>query len=1211
MATYTFTDLSYPSATLTFAQGINDAGQIVGYAVDTYGSSHGFLYSNGNYTAVTGFSYGGYNYVPFTAQGISKTGKIVGTGIFGPGALTEGLTYYHSYVGQGPAANGFVYYPGVDPFYQPSVRTYAYGINNLGEVVGYYTNNSNPNGFVYSNGTYTSFNDPLGSAGTWARGINDKQQVVGYYVDVNGKTHGFEYNISNGGSYASLDDPLGTEGTFATGINNAGQIVGYYFDSNGLNHGFLYSGGSYVTIDDPAGQLGTSANGINNLGQIVGSYVDVAGNTHGFRASTETPPAVTPVSSNVSATHGQSFAASSLFTASDPDGDTITKYAFWDAGSGGGHFVLNGVAQGINQEIDVTAAQLTQLTYQSGSGADTLWVKANDGTLWSAWSSAFTVTGPIDTPPAVTPVSSNVSATHGQSFAASSLFTAGDPDGDTITKYAFWDTGSGGGHFVLNGVAQGINQEIDVTAAQLAQVIYQSGSGADTLWVMANDGSQWSAWSSAFTVTGPVDSGPVTTVSSVRLGKGQASTAASSLFSTSEADGDTVKQYGFWNTGAGGGHFLVNGVAQATNQEILVQAAQLAQVTYQAGSAADTLWVQANDGYVWGAWSNAFTVTPWLQTPPVVTVSNQPATHGQSFAASSLFAASDPDGDTITNYAFWDTGAGGGRFVLNGVAQGTNQEVDVTAWQVGQFSYQSGSGADTLWVRANDGTLWSAWSSAFTVTAPVDPGPLTTVSNVLLGKGQTSAAASSLFSTSEADGDMVKQYGFWDTGAGGGHFLVNGVAQATNQEIFVPAAQLAQVAYQAGSAADTLWVQANDGYVWGAWSNAFAVSPWVQTPPVVTASNQTATHGQSFAASSLFTASDPDGDTITNYAFWDTGAGGGHFVLNGVAQGTNQEIDVTAAQLGQLSHQSGSGADTLWVKANDGTLWSGWSSAFTVTAPIDAGPVETPTNPTIISVQGQSFAASSLFTYNDPFGSPATQYDFWDTGSGGGHFLLNGTPLSGNQDNIIPAAQLAQLTYQVGSGTDTLWVRANDGTVWGSWSSSFTVSDPFMVPAGATLELPSAFSGIVTYSGNTGTLKIDNSSSFSGTVGGQLAAGDIIDLTDVTAGATAKLTYSGSDGPGTLAVSDGTHTANISFIGDYSLASFTASSDGHGGTSIASAPAPAAVRGQESTLDQQMALLVNYMASSFPASGASATGLFEPEPANVSQQTSIAQSQHA
>ena len=41
-------------------------------------------------------------------------------------------------------------------------------------------------------------------------------------------------------------------------------------------------------------------------------------------------------------------------------------------------------------------------------------------------------------------------------------------------------------------------------------------------------------------------------------------------------------------------------------------------------------------------------------------------------------------------------------------------------------------------------------------------------------------------------------------------------------------------------------------------------------PPVVTGSNITATHGQSFAASSLFNATDADGDAITNYAFWDT-----------------------------------------------------------------------------------------------------------------------------------------------------------------------------------------------------------------------------------------------------------------------------------------------------------------------------------------------------
>jgi hypothetical protein len=52
-----------------------------------------------------------------------------------------------------------------------------------------------------------------------------------------------------------------------------------------------------------------------------------------------------------------------------------------------------------------------------------------------------------------------------QTFAASSLFMARDADGDTITKIALWDTGTGGGHFVVNGVAQAPNVEIDVTAA--------------------------------------------------------------------------------------------------------------------------------------------------------------------------------------------------------------------------------------------------------------------------------------------------------------------------------------------------------------------------------------------------------------------------------------------------------------------------------------------------------------------------------------------------------------------------------------------------------------------------------------------------------------------------------------------------------------------------------------------------------------------------
>jgi hypothetical protein len=449
--------------------------------------------------------------------------------------------------------------------------------------------------------------------------------------------------------------------------------------------------------------------------------LDVIGWDRGT-ARIDTPPVVTVTNSTVTASPGQIFAAASLFTASDPDGDAITQYDFWDTGGGGGRFLVSGVAQPTNGNIYVTASQLAQTTYQSGSGVDTLWVRANDSTQWSAWSPSFTVSAnKIDTPPVVTVSNSNIKASPGQILAASSLFTASDPDGDAITQYDFWDTGGGGGHFLVSGVTQPTNRDIYVTAAQLAQTTYQSGSGTDTLWVRANDGTQWGAWSSSFTASAnKIDTPPVVTPtnSNVTASPGQI-LAAASLFTASDPDGDAITQYDFWDTGSGGGHFLLSGATQPTNGDIYVAAAQLAQTTYQSGGGTDTLWVRANDGTQWSAWSPSFTVSAnKIDTPPVVTVTNSTVTAspGQIFAASSLFTASDPDGDAITQYDFWDTGSGGGRFLVNGVTQPTNGDIYVNASQLAQTTYQSGNGTDTLWVRANDGTQWSAWSSSFTIT---------------------------------------------------------------------------------------------------------------------------------------------------------------------------------------------------------------------------------------------------------------------------------------------------------------------------------------------------------------------------------------------------------------------------------------------------------------------------------------------------------------
>ena len=70
---------------------------------------------------------------------------------------------------------------------------------------------------------------PWASTGTAGTGINNLGQIVGYYLDSNNFQHGYLYS---NGTYLTLDDPLGSHGTVATGINDSGQIVGFYLDGS-------------------------------------------------------------------------------------------------------------------------------------------------------------------------------------------------------------------------------------------------------------------------------------------------------------------------------------------------------------------------------------------------------------------------------------------------------------------------------------------------------------------------------------------------------------------------------------------------------------------------------------------------------------------------------------------------------------------------------------------------------------------------------------------------------------------------------------------------------------------------------------------------------------------------------------------------------------------------------------------------------------------
>jgi hypothetical protein len=223
----------------------------------------------------------------------------------------------------------------------------------------------------------------------------------------------------------------------------------------------------------------------------------------------------------------------------------------------------------------------------------------------------------------------------------------------------------------------------------------------------------------------------------------------------------------------------------------------------------------------------------------------------------------------------------------------------------------------------------------------------------------------------------------------------------------------------------------------------------------------------------------------------------------------------------------------------------------TVAAPNEKAPVVTASSLTTLA--GQTFKASSLFAVSDPNGDPIVTYALQDI-TGSGHFVVNGVVQASNTEIDLTAAQLAQTTFVAGSGTDQLSIRASDGWLWSNWQSfTANVSPTPIINAGATLELASPYSGPVTFASTTGTLKLDNSASFAGTVAG-MGGQDTLDLADINFATIQNPSFSGTSTGGVLTVTDGSHTANIALLGNYIASTFTVSSDGHGGTFVVDPP---------------------------------------------------------
>jgi probable HAF family extracellular repeat protein len=76
------------------------------------------------------------------------------------------------------------------------------------------------------------------STETQALGVNNLGDVVGFYMDATNKMHGFIYNLASA-KYGTIDNTNGVGATLVNGINDKGTMVGFFEDQAGNTNGFM------------------------------------------------------------------------------------------------------------------------------------------------------------------------------------------------------------------------------------------------------------------------------------------------------------------------------------------------------------------------------------------------------------------------------------------------------------------------------------------------------------------------------------------------------------------------------------------------------------------------------------------------------------------------------------------------------------------------------------------------------------------------------------------------------------------------------------------------------------------------------------------------------------------------------------------------------------------------------------------------------------
>lgn len=240
----------------TTATGINTSGELAVTICATNELTLAGLWSDGTFLPF----YGNREKLPAASSAaINVHGAIVGT-ILVSGDGCEG-NGYHAFL----YASGTSEFTDLGPLLGCS--SHAYGINDQGQIVGYYEAADGPHAYVYSSGIANDLGS-LGTAGaSFAYGINANGHIAG-------TSNGEPFLYSNG-SMQDIGRLSADRSSHGFAINASDEIVGDSTVAGGALHAFVYRDGTIADLNSliPSAAAAkftlTTAVAINDNGQIV------------------------------------------------------------------------------------------------------------------------------------------------------------------------------------------------------------------------------------------------------------------------------------------------------------------------------------------------------------------------------------------------------------------------------------------------------------------------------------------------------------------------------------------------------------------------------------------------------------------------------------------------------------------------------------------------------------------------------------------------------------------------------------------------------------------------------------------------------------------------------------------------------------------------------------------------------------------------------